>query len=259
MNQRILWRLSGLAFLALVLWGPVFATVFELVNPNPDQLTVYLLNKGLFAVALLCVLAKWNGLRGYGFKRGRSWWFLLPGAPILLLTALVGMSPESQYGLSMAAALGWILVSIFVAIGEEGLFRGLLWRALEKRGMLTTSLLTSVLFGAAHLLGLFTSIPWEIVASQAVFATGGAMMFAAVRLVSGSLLGPICLHALFDSAAILAAGGVQEMFEDTMTVGRLLIPGVVFFIWGLVCVLVIRRRRRTTKARSSATEVAQHA
>ena len=122
-------------------------------------------------------------------------------------------------------------------------------RALEDRGVLTTSLVTSVLFGAAHLLGLFSPIPWQIVVSQAVFAAGVGMMFAAVRLASGSLLAPIFMHALFDAVAVVAAGGVKEMFSDTMSVGRLLVPGVVFFVWGLICVLVIRRRRRLPSGR----------
>jgi membrane protease YdiL (CAAX protease family) len=257
MNRRILWGLSAIAFLALVLWGQVFSAVFELVDPDVDQLSGYLIDKGLFAVALLVVLAKWDGLRNYGFERGRSWWFLVTGAPIIVLTALLLLNPESPFGLGMAAALGWILVSTFVAIGEEGLFRGLLWRALEGRGMLTTSLLTSALFGTVHLVGLFTPIPWQIIASQVVFAAGGGMMFAAVRLASGSLLAPIILHALFDSCALVAAGGAQEMFSDTMSVGRLLVPGLAFFVWGLICVLVIRRRRRTTRAMPPATEVLQ--
>lgn len=254
MNRRTLYGLSAIAFLALLLWGKLLSAL-GLVNPDADQLTVYLVNKGLFAVALLAVLAKWDGLRGYGFERSRSWWFLLPAAPLLVLTALVMANPEAPYGLGLAAALGWILVTISVGIGEEGLFRGLLWRALEERGILTTSLLTSVLFGAAHLAGVFSPIPWQIIASQAVFGAGVGMMFAAVRLVSGSLLAPIFLHALFDAGAVVAAGGVQEMFSDTMSVGRLLVPGIVFFVWGLICVLVIRRRRRTTRARPSATEV----
>jgi len=256
MDQRNLLRLSAIAIAALVLWGLAFSAVFDLLGSDAGQLSVYLVNKGLFAAALLVVLAKWGGLRRYGFERGRSWWFLLAGAPFLLLTALLMVNPESPYGLGMAAASGWVLVSIFVAIGEEGVFRGLLWRALEDRGILATSLLTSVLFGAVHLVGLFAPIPWEIVASQAVFAAGVGMMFAAVRLVSGSLLAPIFLHALFDSGAVVAAGGVQEMFSDTMSVGRLLGPGIAFFVWGLICVLVIRRRRRTTGAMPPAPEVA---
>ncbi len=255
MNQRNLCWLSAIACTALVLWGHMLSPLFDLMNPDGGQLSSYLINKGLFAVVLLAVLAKWDGLRGHGFGRCQNWSFLITAAPFLALTALLIMNPEAPFGLDMTAASGWVLVSIFVAIGEEGVFRGVLWRALERRGMLTTSLLTSGLFGAAHLMGLFTSIPWEIVASQAVFAAGGGMMFAAVRLGSGSLLAPIFLHALFDSAAVISAGGVQEMFSDTMTVERLLIPGIAFFVWGLICVLVIRRRR-STGAMPSAADVA---
>ena len=68
-------------------------------------------------------------------------------------------------------------------------------------------------------------------------------MFAAVRLVSGSLLAPIALHAVFDAGAIVAAGGVSEMLDDTLTVGRLLIPGAVFAVWGLACILIVKKRR----------------
>ena len=103
MNRRTLWGLSALAFLALLLWGPALSVMFDLVAPDADPLTVYLVNKGLFAVALLVVLAKWDGLRGYGFERGRSWWFLLPGAPFLVLTPLVALNPESPFGLGVAA------------------------------------------------------------------------------------------------------------------------------------------------------------
>ena len=71
----------------------------------------------------------------------------------------------------------------------------------------------------------------------------------------GSLLAPIFLHALFDAGAIIAAGGVQELFSNTMSVKRLLVPGVIFFVWGLICVLVIRQRRRAVRAMPSATEV----
>ena len=248
MSRRALYGLTACVFLTLVLWGHLFSAALDLVGLNADQLTRYLLSKGLFAVALLAVLARWDGLPSYGFARRRGCWFLLPGAPFLALTALLMLNPESPFGLGMAAALGWILVSIFVAIGEEGVFRGLAWRAVEERGMLTTSLLTSALFGAVHLVGLFSSIPWQIIASQAVFAAGVGMIFAAIRLVSGSLLAPIFLHALFDAGAIVAAGGVREMFSDTMSVERLLVPGIAFFVWGLICVLVIRRRRETATA-----------
>jgi membrane protease YdiL (CAAX protease family) len=253
MNQRTLLTMSTLIFLAFVLWGHAFNPVIKWVLPGADHLTNYFITKGLFAVALLLVLAKWDGLRNHGFRRGQSWWFLLPAAPFLALGTMLLINPEAAYGLGVGAALGWIMVSIFVAIGEEGVFRGLMWRALEDRGALTTSVVTSLLFGTVHLVGLFTDNPWQIIVSLAVFAAGGGMMFAAVRLVSGSVMAPLVLHAVFDAAALISSGGSKGLLTDTMSVERLVFPGIAFFVWGLICVLVIQRRRRT--AMPSATEM----
>jgi membrane protease YdiL (CAAX protease family) len=175
---------------------------------------------------------KASSLKFFGIERGSSWWFLLPGLPILLLTAVVFFDPNAAFGLSIPAAVGWIVVALFVGIGEETVFRGILWRVFEARGVMTTAFATSALFGLVHLIGLFSDIPWQIITSQAVFAFGVGMMFAAVRFVSGSLLAPIALHAVFDAGALVAAGGMREMFNDTMSVERLLIPGAIFAVWG---------------------------
>ena len=77
------------------------------------------------------------------------------------------------------------------------------------------------------------------------------IVFAAVRLVSGSLLAPIVLHAIFDAAALVAAGGFKEMLDDTFSVERLLIPGAIFAIWGAVSIFIVQKRR--AKAQHSAT------
>jgi membrane protease YdiL (CAAX protease family) len=243
MNEKKILQIGLLVLIGMLIWGPVASSLTNLLLPDADSLQSYLLNKGLFVVLLLAVMSKIGGLKFFGIERGSSWWFLVPGLPFLFLTAAVFFDPNAAFGLSTPATVGWILVSLFVGIGEESVFRGILWRAFEARGILVTAIATSALFGAVHLIGLFTDIPWQIITSQAVFAFGVGMMFAAVRLVSGSLLAPIILHAVFDAGAIVAAGGVNEMLDDTMSVERLLIPGALFAVWGLVSILIIRKRR----------------
>jgi membrane protease YdiL (CAAX protease family) len=243
MNQKKLLQFGLLVVIGMLIWGAVSSRLMSFLLPDADSLQTYLFNKGLFVVVLLAVMSKFGGLVFFGIERGSSWWFLVPALPILLLSAAVFFTPDATFKLSVAATVGWILVALFVGIGEESVFRGILWRAFESRGILVTAFATSVLFGAMHLIGLFTDIPWQIVTSQAVFAFGVGMMFAAVRLVSGSLLAPIALHTVFDACAIIAAGGVSEMFDDTMTTERLLIPGAVFAVWGLVCILIVQMRR----------------
>jgi len=243
MDKKQITQFGLIVLIGMLIWGPAASSLTRLLLPGADTLQIYLINKGLFVVLLLAVMSKFGGLRFFGMERGSSWWFLVPGLPILLLTAAVFFAPNTALGLSIPATVGWILVALFVGIGEESVFRGILWRAFEPRGILVTAFFTSALFGAVHLIGLFTDIPWQIVTSQAVFAFGAGMMFAAVRLVSGSLFAPIALHAVFNAGAIVAAGGLTEMFDDTLTVERLLIPGAVFAMWGLACILIVKRRR----------------
>jgi membrane protease YdiL (CAAX protease family) len=255
MNKQQKLQFGLIIFVGFLVWNSLVGRFLDLLIPDASLLQRYLLNKGLVVVMLLAAMNKARSLKFFGIERGSNWWFLLPGLPFLLLTALVLLNPNAAYGLSMTAAIGWVLVSIFVGIGEESLFRGVLWRAFEERGVWTTAFATSALFGLAHLFGL-RSIPWEISASQAAWAFGVGVMFAAVRLVSGSLLAPIVLHAIFDAAALVAAGGYKEMLDDTFSVEALLIPGAIFAIWGAVSILIIQKRR--AKALHSATPRADH-
>jgi membrane protease YdiL (CAAX protease family) len=243
MNKRKLLIFGILAIVCMILIGKLVSGLTGRIVPEANTLHTYLLNKGIFAVLLLIAMRQLGGLKFYGIERGRNWWFMVPALPILLLTVAVFFAPNAAFGLGLSSTVGWILVAIFVGIGEECTFRGILWRAFEHRGVLVTAFITSALFGTAHIMGLFAGIPWQIVTSQMVFAFGVGMMFSAVRLVAGSLVVPIVLHAVFDAGAIVAAGGLSEMFDETLTVGRLLIPGVVFAAWGLVCILVVSKRR----------------
>ncbi len=243
MSNKKTLILGILVFIGLLIWGPLASGLTRWLKPDADMLQIYLFNKGPFAILLLALMALFGGLKFYGVKRGSNWWFLIPAAPILLLTAGVFFAPDAVFGLTASATVGWILMALFVGIGEECVFRGILWRALEPRGVVVTALATSTLFGMAHLVGLFSDLPWQIVTSQAVFAFGVGMMLAAVRFVSGSLLAPIALHAFFDAGAILAAGGLSEVLNETLTVEKLLIPGAIFAVWGLACILIIKHRR----------------
>lgn len=248
MDKKKIQLFAFFALTGMLLWGTIASRLLAFFSPDASIMQTYLFVKGMFALLLLTAMKLWGGWIFFGLERRFTWWFFVPSLPILLLTAGLFFSPEAKFGLGTSASIGWILVAVFVGIGEECLFRGILWRAFDASRAISTAFATSTLFGAAHLMGLFTEIPWQIVCSQAVFAFGVGMMFASVRLISGSLLAPIVMHALFDSVAILAAGGVNEMFDETLSVERLLIPGAFFAVWGFVNVVVIQKRRQLAES-----------
>jgi len=244
MDKKKRLQFGLIIFVGFVIWNSLAPRFIYLILPGASLLLRYLLDKGLFVVLLLAAMNKASSLKYFGIERGSSWWFVLPGLPFILLTGLVLLNPNAAFGLSATAAVGWVLVSLFVGIGEESLFRGVLWRAFEARGVWTTAFATSALFGTLHLFGLFVDyVPWQIAASQAAWAFGAGMVFAAVRLVSGSLRAPIVVHAVFNAVSVVAAGGMKEMYNDAFSVEGLLIPGALFALWGAISMLVVQKRR----------------
>ncbi|MGW6442982.1 CPBP family intramembrane glutamic endopeptidase [Lentzea sp. NPDC055074] len=123
-----------------------------------------------------------------GLGRGALLGFGLFCALMLLIVVFGGLD-----GLSWGSFLGGVGVAgmmISVATMEEVLFRGVLFRILEERAGTVVSLaVSSLLFGATHLVNVHATL-WG---ALAIGLTGGAML-AAAYVLTRSLWFPIGLH-----------------------------------------------------------------
>ncbi|MEM7478458.1 MAG: hypothetical protein AAF483_26040, partial [Planctomycetota bacterium] len=111
MDKRKDLFLGSIVFLCLLLWGPILSILAALLIPEAPLLTLYLLDKGIFAIVLVITLAKLSLLKRSGFARGTSWWFVVPGMPLMLLGILVLFSPEASFHLNAFETAGWVLVA----------------------------------------------------------------------------------------------------------------------------------------------------
>ena len=133
----------------------------------------------------------------------------------IMLAALVALAMESLFGISPSAALadmiqdgdgttpgitGWIvllavLAAFFIPVMEEIVYRGLLWSALEKRGMREEAILvvTSLIFAAVHL---------EPARFPILFVLGLALGYG--RIQTGRIGSCITTHIYLNSTAMLA-------------------------------------------------------
>lgn len=85
---------------------------------------------------------------------------------------------------------GGIVLFIFVAIVEEVLSRGMVWRLLERRfGSWAALLGTSLLFGLAHLTN-----PHASLRAGLAIASEAGLLFGAVFLLTRSLWAPMGMH-----------------------------------------------------------------
>jgi membrane protease YdiL (CAAX protease family) len=201
------------------------------LGPFPDQLSVngFVVGKviGLAIVALAITALHWwpDVLREQ--LRVRAWVWVVPA--VMLAESLI-FTDWTRLGQAGAAiALSLLAGCLILAIGEELAFRGMVLRfARDRWSEPSAAIVTTVLFGVFHLVG------GPLYAFAALL---GGWLYYYIRRVSGGILLPILVHALFDFAVFSS--------QTTATVSTDSNASPVQFLTSVVLViaLVIFRKR----------------
>lgn len=209
-----------------------------------------LISEGLSAAIVAVIVLALGWWRAVGFTGFRSWhsvwlaWF-----PALLVASLF-MLQALQSPLTDDAR--WLGLSIpnmfFVGFFEEALTRGLIlyllltaWKS-RPNGVVEAVLVSSVLFGLAHLLNLFTGAPLSATMIQIGYATGFGVGFAALLLRTNTIWIGVVLHALVDANGEAWFGPSTEATEttgDPANLSPLVLVGLPLLIYGII---LIRKR-----------------
>lgn len=243
-----------LIFLALMMLSVL---VYSLIAPEmrpvlglTSELDYYIANKWLLALLLVgAVLAA--GLRRQAGLVAKANCRTLPLYwPMALIAGLAWLGAENAPSATDATKI--FVFCIAIAIGEELMFRGLVFhwfRRLHPRGVV---LVSAVSFGAMHLVGLASEIHPAVILSQAYFAFALGVIFAGARARDVSILLPIAVHAGFDFFAISARGSVSQTFENVeQMVTGMLFTGTIALTWGLFLLWRLKGTRENTQHRSA--------
>lgn len=97
-----------------------------------------------------------------------------------------------------------VLTMFCVGFVEELLFRGLLFRALEKNNVKSAIVISSVTFGIGHLVNLFSSGLDNIVPNicQVFYAMAVGFLFVIIFHKGGSLISCILTHSLVNALSV---------------------------------------------------------
>lgn len=199
-------RPSLIDLLALMLlWLPVEMQLFEKFWNVPAGNPSYVLAKTLaMELALFCFLVV-RRLEGVGYRFRIAFEdvtvgmialivFLVIAIPTALATGFVTFDPHwSGLGTWILTSLG---IFFFIALPEEVLFRGLIFNMLQRMikfgGPYTALVISSFIFGLAHLNN--PPADWRYV----LLATLAGICYGWAYLRTGSLLAPSYAHALVD-------------------------------------------------------------
>ena len=217
---RVLLVLSILAVLAVEIW-------YRLID-SPTELTtdIYSSLSRLFgtAVALVFMLEFSLGkiLHPLGNKRASSILYILPAFAIAInnfpwVSFLAG---DCSMSASAPDILFYAFMCLCVGLFEEIAFRGcVLMLLLKKRthsklAVFMAIFWSSVVFGAVHLVNIFTASPGAVILQIGYFALIGALC-CTVLLETGNIWLCVFTHALYNFA-----GGVIPAFgEGTIWTG----------------------------------------
>ena len=206
----------------------------------------------LVACILLWIFIKRNPKISIGM--GKSGWILglLLGWPIYIGTIINFYDTTGAIDWSIAITptildyIGYVVYVISIGLFEETLLRGVVLNKMRnawgntRRGIYTSVMVSSLLFGLFHLINLLDK-PWLVVATwtQVGYAFIVGFMFAAIYIRTKNLWTVIVFHALYDIGGCLNDLYIREINEkispdiSVMEGIMTLLPFLIFLAAGM--------------------------
>lgn len=166
-------------------------------------------------VVLPLVLLRWwsetgftRGINGNGLVVCLLPTLLLAGPAVLGFGQIAGQA-------SVLAVIAGSTFSLLVGFAEEGMFRGVLLRTLLPAGIWPAVIISALCFGCVHLTNLLSGASPAYVGGQLILAFGTGVLFATLRLRTGSIWPCILLHASRDVIGLIYFGIHPEIIQAT--------------------------------------------
>lgn len=261
-NRGGLWRavLFAAVYLALYLgagWvsGQLFGDSVDADNvfATPQSVFVALALPLVVGSILLAAFVYSVGWFRPLFARqpvGGRWWMWI--APVAIVAAIVlrflGI-PYGDYGVSVV--LVTLATGLLIGFAEEILTRGIVVKMMRDagHGEWIVMVVSSLIFALLHSANILSGMSFLTVAFTVVYTFGfGICMYLTLR-VTGNLIWPMLVHAMYDPTLFLASGGVDNVNDDAAqnTFLTLAAPAnIVIMALGLLGLILVRGRALRT-------------
>ena len=209
MNMTKLYKKSEITF--AILWIVAYVVLSSLADQLSETLGVTKSVTAALHIAMSLILFSWirknNLSEKYGFCRSsvpaKRFLYFLP-LVIIASTAFWGRV-KLQHG--FPGALLFFISMCCVGFLEEVIFRGLLFRAMEKDNPKTAILVSALTFGLGHIVNLFNGSGRELTASlvQILFAVLVGFVLVLIFYHGKSLIPCILFHAANNALTVFSA------------------------------------------------------
>ena len=193
-----------------IVWIVVYCVLQSLANPLNKMIGIEYSVSAVFCVlqtiVLLIFILKNNLQKRYGLCRSPvpSWRFLFYLPLVVLASGNLWNGASVNY--TTAETVCRIVCMLCVGFLEEVIFRGLLFRAIEKDNIKSAVVISSVTFGIGHIINLFNGSGMDIINNlcQIVFAVAVGFLLVTIFYRGGSLLPCIIVHSAINTLGTFA-------------------------------------------------------
>ena len=204
--MKKLYEKNELTF-ALV-WIAIYVAGTSLAEALSETIGGYKLVSAVFHLALTAVLFLWVRRSGLAEKYGlflpryrlSQALFFIP--LVLVCLYKVVFSPTLRF--SAAESITFVVSMLCVGFLEELIFRGLLFRAIEKENLTRAIIISSVTFGIGHIVNLFNGQDLPETISQIIFAVFVGFALVILFHKGKSLVPCIVFHGVFNALSVVA-------------------------------------------------------
>ena len=205
----------GFAIFWIVLYvvgASVADMLSELIGINKIITFIYLL---ALSIVLLIWIFKNNLKDKYGLCKpthnSKQFLYYIPLVVLISVNLWCGVS----LNVSITEMIFYILTMFCVGFVEEIIFRGLLFRAMEKDNIKTAIIVSSLTFGIGHIINLFVGSDMSLIANicQICYAIAIGFLFVIMFYRGKSLIACIVTHSIFNALSVFqnASSGLVDI------------------------------------------------
>ncbi|MFJ3215695.1 lysostaphin resistance A-like protein [Kitasatospora sp. NPDC086801] len=197
----------------------------------------------VFGAAVVTWLGWWGSIMSYRVPV-RRWVRFVPIS--MLVAAVLAVNYPNLADQPLTLVLSLIVITLFVGIGEELMFRGIGVQVFKRAGLSEgkVALWSSVLFGVVHVSNAFGEGAQAIL-QAVVVSTSGYFFYLCLR-VGSTLLLPMLVHGLWDFSLISNTAGT-----DPETSPGIALPILLQVV--LIVLVIVKRRSIEPATRADGT------
>ena len=169
----------------------------------------------IFSLILISLIIILKRTKYYGLCRvnnPKKFLYFIP----LYLIATVNIWPGISINNSNLEIIFYILTMINVGFIEEIIFRGFLFKAIEKDNVNKAIIISAVTFGIGHIINLINGADFIPTLIQIIYAIALGFLFVIIFYKSKSLIPSILTHSLINSLSIFGAKSNSSLYNTNV-------------------------------------------